>query len=170
MSYRLAAELSGRIAAIGVVAGSVGVRGPRGRVLTIPEPEHPVSIIALHGTADRLVPYDGGASAELGVSFLSVAESIAFWVKHDGCAGEPRRQTSRGGSVVTETYSGGKGGSEVVLYTIVGGNHMWPGMRGSSLVSSAKEQISATDLMWDFFSRHPRAKESVAGQRPSSRE
>jgi polyhydroxybutyrate depolymerase len=168
MSYRLASELSERIAAIGVVAGSVGVRGPRGGVRTIPEPEHPVSVIAFHGTADRLVPYDGGASSELGVSFLSVAESMAFWAKHDGCAAEPRRETSQGGNVITETYSGGKGGSAVVLYTIVGGNHMWPGMRGAALLSPAKEEVSATDLMWDFFTRHPRAKENAAGGNPAS--
>jgi polyhydroxybutyrate depolymerase len=63
MTYRLAGELSPRIAAIGVVAGSVGVRGPRGRAFTIPEPEHPVSVIVFHGTADKLVPYDGRRSA-----------------------------------------------------------------------------------------------------------
>jgi polyhydroxybutyrate depolymerase len=165
MSYRLAGELSGRIAAVGVVAGSVGVRGRGGRVFTIPDPEHPVSVIAFHGTADKLVPYDGGVSSELGVGFLSVAESVAFWAKHDGCSAEPRRETSQGGGVIKETYSGGKGGSEVVLYTIVGGNHMWPGMRGAALLSSAKEETSATDLMWDFFTRHPRAKETPQATR-----
>jgi polyhydroxybutyrate depolymerase len=160
VTYRLAGELSPRIAAIGVVAGSVGVRGPRGRALTIPEPEHPVSVIVFHGTADRLVPYDGGPSGQQSVSFLSVAESVDFWVKHDACAPEPEREVSKGGTIIKETYAKGKGGSQVVLYTTVGGNHMWPGMKGAALLSSAKEEISATDLMWDFFTRHPRAKET----------
>jgi polyhydroxybutyrate depolymerase len=167
MTYRLAGELSPRIAAIGVVAGSVGVRGPRGGVLTIPEPAEPVSVIVFHGTADRLVPYEGGGGAQPGVGFLSVAESIAFWVKQDGCSPEPEREVSKGGTVIKETYAKGKAGArqpdagaEVVLYTIVGGNHMWPGMRGAALLSSAKEEISATDLMWDFFARHPRAKQT----------
>lgn len=160
MTYRLAGELSPRIAAIGVVAGSVGVRGPRGRALTIPEPEHPVSVIVFHGTADKLVPYDGGTSGQQGVSFLSVAESVDFWVKHDGCGPGPECEVSKGGTIIKETYAQGRGGSEVVLYTTVGGSHMWPGMKGSALLSSAKEEVSATDLMWDFFTRHPRATET----------
>ena len=60
MSYRLAAEASDLFPAVGIVAGSVGVRGPGGRTITIPKPPRPVSVIHFHGTDDPLVPYNGG--------------------------------------------------------------------------------------------------------------
>jgi polyhydroxybutyrate depolymerase len=44
-----------------------------------------------------------------------------------------------------------------VLYTIQGGGHTWPG--GTPLpkwfVGSTTRSISATSLMWSFFSVHP---------------
>jgi len=52
MSYRLACELSNRIAAIGPVAG-VSVADPC-------LPSRPVPVISFNGTGDLLVWYDGG--------------------------------------------------------------------------------------------------------------
>jgi polyhydroxybutyrate depolymerase len=58
--------------------------------------------------------------------------------------------------VIRKTYGSGKQGSEVVLVMIEGGGHTWPGRdpRLRSLGKSTKN-ISANDLMWDFFIRHP---------------
>jgi polyhydroxybutyrate depolymerase len=45
----------------------------------------------------------------------------------------------------------------VVLYTVRGGGHTWPG--GSPLpewfVGRTTASIDATSLMWAFFSEHP---------------
>jgi polyhydroxybutyrate depolymerase len=104
----------------------------------IPDPSQPVSVIIFHGTADTSVLYEGDG-------FLSVAESAAFWVKHDGCSINPQNETISNGQVIKSVYSGGTNGTEVVLYTIVNLAHDWPTM-----------PIKATDIIWDFFISHPK--------------
>ncbi len=151
MSHKMAAELSDRVAAIAPVAGSIGasLKDQGGKVVTIPEPKGPVSVIAFHGKADTNVPYDGSKNRP--VNFLPVADSIAFWVKHDGTAAKPRKTVTNGGNVIREVYSGGKDGTEVVLYTIVDGVHAWPKANRQT-----PQSLEATDLIWDFFERHPK--------------
>ena len=55
MCYRLAAELSDRIAAIAPVAGTMAIEKAN--------PTRPVPIIHFHGTADTFVPFNGAAKA-----------------------------------------------------------------------------------------------------------
>ncbi len=55
MCYRLAAEMSDRIAAIAPISGTL--------CLDDCHPKRPVSVLHFHGTQDKLVPYDGGRSA-----------------------------------------------------------------------------------------------------------
>ncbi|MDQ3980890.1 MAG: polyhydroxybutyrate depolymerase, partial [Actinomycetota bacterium] len=55
MAYRLGCELSGRVSGVGAVAG--------GMILDECRPNRPVSVIEIHGTADQLVPYEGGFTA-----------------------------------------------------------------------------------------------------------
>lgn len=157
MSYRLAGEASDLFPAVGVVAGAVGVRGPGGGTMTIPTPERPVSIIHFHGTDDALVRYDGG-SQRGPVGFLSVAESIRFWVDANGCAPTPTTETI--GAARRETYGGGRDGSEVTLWTIDGGGHEWPkthaSIRPATMTPTKPADVSATELIWSFFAAHPR--------------
>lgn len=55
-----------------------------------------------------------------------------------------------------KTWSGGKDGSEVVLIEIENGGHTWPGMKPIvALLGESTMDISANDLMWEFFQRHP---------------
>jgi polyhydroxybutyrate depolymerase len=49
-------------------------------------------------------------------------------------------------------------GSEVVLIAIENGGHTWPGMEPIvKMLGPSTKDISANDLMWEFFQRHPRA-------------
>jgi len=154
MAYRLAAELSDRIAAIAPVGGPMGTKGC--------SPKRPVSIIHFHGTADEFAPFNGGRGTGLsGTMFFSVDHSIAAWVEADGCVAVPVTirlpDTADDDTTVTRTtYGQGKGGAEVVLIVIEGGGHTWPGRepRLASLGKSTRD-ISANDLMWGFFQRHP---------------
>jgi polyhydroxybutyrate depolymerase len=155
MSYRLAAELSDRIAAIAPVAGTM--------VIDKCEPKHPVPVIHFHGTKDSLVPFGGPAKKGKGrAPFRSVEASVAAWVKANGCKDEPETTVVADGEkdglkVVRKRFAGGKGGAEVVLYTIEGGGHTWPGSRAfAGLLGASAMTISANDLMWEFFQRHPR--------------
>jgi len=153
MCYRLAAELSERIAAVAPVAGTMAA--------TEAKPKRPVPVLHLHGTEDRLVPY-GGPDQRVPkfLTFQSVEDSVATWVKLNGCRPEPQIEelpdTADDGTKVTrKTYRSDRG-AEVVLVTVTGGGHTWPGRQLSlGLMGRSTRDISATDMIWDFFVRHP---------------
>jgi polyhydroxybutyrate depolymerase len=154
--YRLADELSDRIAAIAPVSGTMGAETCH--------PQHPVSVIHFHGTADEFVPFAGGKGDKslASIHFFSVEHSIQNWIKADGCPATPTvtrlpRKPGDPTSVVRKVFGPGKQGSEVVLYQIEGGGHTWPGHPlPYGFLGKATETISANDLMWEFFQRHPR--------------
>jgi polyhydroxybutyrate depolymerase len=139
LASRLGCELSGRVAAFAGVSGaylfSESCRATRG-----------VAVVAFHGTADRIVPYEG-----MGRSLPPIKEWAAGWAERDGCGAGPNVSLRRD-SVVGETWSRCRGGSAVVLYTIDGAGHGWP--RGSGASARAGE-IDATGVIWEFFKAHP---------------
>lgn len=151
MCYRLACELSNRIAAIAPISGTMGVIGCN--------PPRPVSVMHFHGTADLFAPYAGGKGPRSlpGESFQSVDQTIAFWLKRDNISGPPR--IVKRGQTSGSYYGPGADGTEVVLWSIQGGGHTWPGGRfgflGKRFLGELTHDISANDLMWEFFQRHP---------------
>jgi len=154
LCHRLAAELPHRLAAIAPVAGSIATRDA---------PMVPgVSVIHFHGTDDLNVPYHGGVGPR---SFtkndnVSVVDSIQMWVRLNQCDLAPTVEclptAVNDGTCVTRTaYQGGVEGAEVALITIHGGGHTWPG--GKDLgwyFGRTTRNISANELMWEFFQRH----------------
>lgn len=151
LAYDLACRLSDTIAAIAPVAGSFD--------LSDCSPQDPVAVIIFHGTADQSLLYRGGVPKKIYDKHQrvdhSVAHAVAFWVEHNGCITVPKRQRQR--HIIKETYAGGKNNTEVVLYTIRGGGHAWPGGEKSSpRADEPTQEISATDLMWQFFLKHPK--------------
>jgi poly(3-hydroxybutyrate) depolymerase len=97
----------------------------------------PTSVMHIHGTADPLVPYQGGQGFSV-INRPSVAEVNAFWRNVDRC-GAPEATTS--GQVTTST-AGCADNRSVVLMTIDGGGHIeWPS--------------SFTQKLWAFFAAHP---------------
>ena len=150
MSYRLACELSGEIAAIAPVAGAMNVEC---------KPARPVSVILFHGTEDGHVRYDGGEPLVQADwhprTDRPVKETASLWVKFNGCS--PKAQRSVKGNVIMERYNGCREGTEVVVYTIRGEGHSWPGgNRWAPWAALPTREISATDLIWEFFANHPR--------------
>ena len=67
-----------------------------------------------------------------------------------------RVKAADGTTVIRKTYPSGRDGSEVVLVEVEGGGHTWPGQepRLKELGKSTRN-ISANDLMWEFFQKHP---------------
>jgi polyhydroxybutyrate depolymerase len=142
MSYRAACEMADQIAAIAPVEGAQNVDC---------RPSAPVSLLVFHGTADRLVSFDGGTTKyQLGPKRTdnSVAGAVTFWVKQDGCSPAPQHEKVAEASI--DAYSGCKDGTGVTLYAINGGRHMWPGH------SLSGNHVAATDILWTFFSQHPK--------------
>ncbi len=105
MAHRLGCELSGKIAAIGPVAGSLNREKPH--------PAGPVSVILFHGTGDKIVP------------FKSASDAALFWARWDQCKLTSRREPQ--GDIIRETFPGGDNKTEVALVTIQGQGHAWPG-------------------------------------------
>ncbi len=142
MSYRLACELSDKFAAIAPVEGAQDIPC---------HPTSPVAVIVFHGTDDHLVPFNGGSTPYQMGSIRSdtpVLDTVAFWVKFDGCSPAPKHEETA--EVHTDIYSGCRAGTGVALYAIQGGHHMWPGLRISH------NNVPATDLIWAFFKEHPK--------------
>ncbi len=79
----------------------------------------------------------------------------------NGCEKEPvvtkLPDTAKDGTTITrKTYGSGKEGSEVVLVEIEGGGHTWPGWESRfKLLGKSTKNISANDMMWEFFEKHP---------------
>lgn len=156
MCYLLASKLAHRIAAIAPVAGTMGTGSC--------EPTRPVPVMHFHGTADQFLCYEGGSGRRslTKTDFVSVDRTIRAWVKADGCEPAPREEllpdtADDGMRVRRYTYSGGRQGAEVILFRIEGGGHSWPGGPGlerARFLGPTCKDISANDLMWEFFKKY----------------
>jgi polyhydroxybutyrate depolymerase len=145
MAYRFACERADRVAGVGSVAGSV--------VVDPCQPSRPVSVIELHGTADPLVPYNGGTvdlpeaqGTTAAGPYTSTPAMIQRWADVDGCpAAAPARVA---GPVTTDEWSGCRNGAAVSLVSVQGGGHVWfgPGL------GPADGAVDATAVIWGFFS------------------
>jgi polyhydroxybutyrate depolymerase len=150
MSFVLSCELSDRIAAIGSVAGAY--------VYPLEEcnPSRPVPVIAFHGTADPIVPYQGGPSHSFDIPFPVILDWVAALAARHGCHPGPEALPAPG-AVTGMHYTDCDENAEVVFYTIAGGGHTWPGgvPLPESITGLTSMDIDATRLMWEFFQLHP---------------
>jgi polyhydroxybutyrate depolymerase len=138
MSYRLACELSGRIAAIASVAGL--------QAFYPCIPGRPVPILHFHGTLDPLLPYAG------------VPATISNWVGYDICPPTPTTtelpdiDTTDNSTVTVSHYGPCEDSAEVILYTINGGEHTWPG--ATIIIGVTNQDIKASNEIWNFFKKY----------------
>jgi len=135
MSYRLACELTCRIAAIASVTGLLA---------TSPcNASRPIAVMQIHGTNDPTVPYSG------------VNPSIQSWLQKNNCPTTPVISNlpdvnTTDSSTVTKSYYGlCDDSTEVILYTINGGEHTWP----DALIDIAitNKDFNASSTIWNFF-------------------
>lgn len=149
MAFVLSCTLSDRIAAVGTVAAAQELPW------SWCTDSRPVPTIAFHGTADPLVPYNGGTSPISPILFPSVRTWVANWARRNRCGGSPVTST-----IATDVsrieYTSCADDADVVLYTIQGGGHSWPGGKPMPewLVGPTTRSIDATSLMWAFFREH----------------
>ena len=150
MSFALSCTLSDRIAAIGMVAAAQTLSW---RWCT---DERPVPMIAFHGTADPVVPYNGGSSWISRRPFPNVPRWTANWARRNRCGSNPV-ESMVAPDVTRRAYSECADGAAVVLYSIHGGGHTWPGgmLLPTWFVGRTTRSIAATSLMWTFFTEHP---------------
>lgn len=150
MAFALSCTLGDRIAAVGLVGAAHLLRFD-----WCPD-RRPVPVVSFHGTDDRAAPYRGGTSWVAEDRFPSIPDWTAKWARRNGCAATAG-EWQVAPDIMRIEYPNCANGAGVLLYRIDGGGHTWPG--GDPLpewfVGRTTQSISATDLMWEFFRRHP---------------
>jgi len=140
MTARLGCEMSSRLAAIAPVSGGYSSLDPC-------HPSRPVSVLEIHGTADKVVPYAGKPPGGRG----SVGSFLGQWTALDGCRGSPTRR-GYGPSSMIFSWRHCADGTEVEHIKIYGGGHAWPGAEPPDRAPTAP--ISAARAVWNFFRGH----------------
>ena len=150
MSDLLACVFSDRIAAIGGVAGAYAQ--PREDC----QPPRPVPVIGFHGLDDQIVPYLGGSSSrDDEFVFPAIEDWAANWAELNAC-GKTSENTRITNEINRTSYTGCEENADVILYSIEGAGHTWPG--GEKLpvwiAGYTNQEINASALMWEFFSKY----------------
>ena len=147
MSYQMACEHSGQIAAIASLAGAM-----RADAATCKSAE-PVSVVQIHGTADTTIRFEGGEI--FANPYPAATQSVADWQKTNGCKTKATTSANEddldldkslaGDDTDVALYSKCGGKTEVALWTIKDGVHtpaLTPGFAAAVV---------------DFFEAHPKS-------------
>jgi polyhydroxybutyrate depolymerase len=152
MSYRLACELSDKIAAVGIVSGTLEINTC--------SPSKPVSVIQINGTADQNVPIDGGRGSRTlsGGSHPPPRDGADTMAVADRCPNDP--SVTNDGDLTTTVWSGCGDGTTIRYVVIAGSPHAWPGSVSTPLsgatVGVPYANYDASYEVWAFLASHPR--------------
>ena len=146
MASQLACDASQTFAAVAPVAG-----------LRLPAPcpaARPVPVIAFHGIADPVDPFNGNGQPYW---TYSVPQAAARWAARDGC---PGARTVAGKGYTLTDYAGCQAGTAVELYALAGEGHEWPGgppmpTAITRALGPQSDAVDANTTMWAFFEAHP---------------
>jgi polyhydroxybutyrate depolymerase len=154
MAHRLGEALPQRFAAIAAVAGAHVPTGSAGRALPV---------LQIHSVDDPRALYYGGLGPPFPLSnsrvlHASVDETLAAWVRRDGCdasATEREARQAGGDSARLLVYGHCRDGAEVALWKLSGAGHGWPGGTPvlEALLGPATKVIDANTEIWRFVSR-----------------
>lgn len=155
LSHRLACEMSDRVAAIAPVAATIAVQSC--------QPTSKVAVMQIQGTSDGHVPWNGGKGCSpASVDFTSVPATMQGWRTRNGCADATTSYFQQGDGTCV-AYQGCA--SPVVLCSIEGGGHSWPGGEpkpndGGVIDCPADGHQStsfiASEAIWTFFKANPK--------------
>ena len=144
MALRMACDAPELFAAIGVFLASMPDYAGQDC-----HPTKPIALMMVNGTADPIMPYDGGSTAA-GLKIWGTERTVTFFRKLNGCTMAPKRsemgQLDYGGTppTVVDRWAGCSG-APIVLYSVVGGGHRPPGGPGTG------GGFGTVQTLWDFF-------------------
>ena len=161
MTLRLAAQVPKRLAAVAPISASL----PDSSECQLPAT--PLSVLFMNGTADPMLPYNGGTignppNPQHG-TVLPVDSSVKIWMTldHTDTVAQvkeyPDRDPGDGSTVVRYTYDHGTNGTAVVFFKITGGGHTAPSIREQysqlwlNYVGTQNHDIEMVEVIWDFF-------------------
>jgi polyhydroxybutyrate depolymerase len=146
MSHKMACESSMCFAAIATVAGNMS-----DTVYANCNPVYNPAVLHIHGTADAVVPYNGGTATG-----VSVDQTMQKWAGFLNCSGTPTTVNMPNNNAFDLsspqriTYLNGTNSLELIKIT--GGGHQWPGI--STLVGGAgtiNMDFYSPDIIWEFL-------------------
>jgi polyhydroxybutyrate depolymerase len=153
LAYRLACELADKIVAIGVQSATLGIPSCH--------PTQPVSVIHIHGTADRNIPINGGTGDRSlsQTDFPPPIDGVRTLAAANGCPADPSESVS--GDLTTDVWSPCQGSTEVRMVKVNGAGHAWMGHDASSalagtLVGPPYMGLDSSAEIWSFLAAHPR--------------
>ncbi|MGB2043912.1 MAG: alpha/beta hydrolase family esterase, partial [Flavobacteriaceae bacterium] len=130
MAYGLANYKSNLIAAVASVSGvMLDCTGPK---------SHPMPVVHLHGTSDRVLPYNGSSD------YNSVKSTLDHWINFNNTVLTPTVTSDN--NIEHYVYDQGDRSVSVEHYKFIGGNHVW--------FSATYHGQSTSDLVWNFVSRY----------------
>jgi polyhydroxybutyrate depolymerase len=154
MSYTLACSLHDKITA---VAPLISPMTDRQRDAC--RKAQPIPIMAIAGTADKVLPFDGQRLPKS--RLLSMPDTMDFWRKAHACSAPqkrtlPHRDANDPTRIEATTWSECKTGARVVLYRVEGGGHRLPSLAGEESATEKRtgprnRDIETADEVWEFF-------------------
>jgi polyhydroxybutyrate depolymerase len=156
MALRLACDAADQFRAAAAVVATMTAR-----VGETCRPSRPIAVAVMNGTADPLIPYDGG---DLGFGqfvfrrMMSTADTIAFWARVNDCRAKPLVDSIEVESfgIVTEHRAGCADGTQVMLVRIERGGHTWPGglqYLPANAIGPTVHHFDGSAALWAFFQR-----------------
>jgi polyhydroxybutyrate depolymerase len=146
MSYRLACELSHKIAAIAPVSASMA--------MTSCSPNLPVPVIGFHSYLDTNVPYDGGQGDGASNHHNSPQDSVMnAWSALNNCQNE-NDTLIQNNDYLHVRWDECDCQSAIHYYITEDGGHSWHGGQSTIIGDDPSTVINANDLMWEFFSNY----------------
>jgi polyhydroxybutyrate depolymerase len=150
MACRVGVSLQQRIAAVAALGGHL--------LLQEIELERPVSLLSIFGMDDPLNPPEGG-EINFGAVYQQppIEKSVLQWTEALGCMPEPEIIYDHNG-VRAVSFAHCREDAEVILYTVEGLGHVWPGGKNllpESWVGKPSDKLKANDVVWEFFEKHP---------------
>ncbi|MFI9591387.1 hypothetical protein [Nonomuraea sp. NPDC052265] len=153
LAVSLVCALDGRLSGVAAVAG-----------IPIAQPcrdPAPTTIIAFHGTADRLVPYTGGHPRPGGdlqhlaalVVLPPVEQTMDAWAAAQRCTSPATTHPLR--DIRLRLWRSCAREATVRLYTVDGGGHTWPGPIEVSRLGATARDLDASRLILDTFDHAP---------------
>ena len=137
----------------GLRAGSPSAEDPAVIDTTACASAQGVSVTSFHGTADLVNPYDGNEDPQWG---YGLDTAVQEWADLNQCAETGTERISE--HVERTAHQDCTQNAEVVSYKVADGGHTWPGTSADlSALGTTTQEISASELMWEFFTAHPKS-------------
>jgi polyhydroxybutyrate depolymerase len=150
MCYRLANELSEKIAAVAPNAGNL-------QVTTAYAPSRNVPVLDVQSKLDENVIYTGGISKGPAHQYNPPLDSCLDVVaSRASCQTRKLVQESHPLYTIYRWETCNPTSFEVLLYLTEDGGHSWPGgNKGRDAADEPSQAFANNDIIWEFFKKHP---------------